>query len=131
MSIEEILQALVKSPALSERQLKLIANSLSKKAKRFEEMDYLDSVYFQSAFNAAIKLIITRLRDGQDPPPCLKNRVSLMRLFNQSSEIYDSQLSGWILENISNEYLSSNLKTDLDDWLLFVWSWARSEGEAS
>jgi len=70
MTTEEVLQVLVMSPRLNQKQLKVIKNSLLKTAKQFHEAEYLDQQFFREALSAAIKLIFIRLRDGQDPRTC-------------------------------------------------------------
>ena len=96
MTLQEILQLLIKSPALEKNQLRIIKESLLARVRKYEELEYIDQVFLASAYDASLKLMIIRLRDGQDQEPC-NNLFDLV--INTPSRNITEEWYQWIKEN--------------------------------
>ena len=70
MSLQEILQSLIKSQSIDRNQLNLMKKSLLKMARKYEELEYIDQTFLAKAYDASLKLMVIRLRTGQDRHPC-------------------------------------------------------------
>ena len=96
MSLQEILRLLINSPSIEKNQLEIIKKSLLAKVRKYEELEYIDKVFLAKAYDASLKLMIIRLRDGQDQEPC-KNLFHLA--INTPSRNITEEWHQWIKEN--------------------------------
>ena len=96
MSLQEILQLLIRSPSLEKNQLEIIKKSLLAKVRKYEELEYIDQRFLEKAYEASLKLMIIRLSDCHDHEPC-KNLFDL--LINRQSRYDTEKWYQWIKEN--------------------------------
>ena len=52
MTLQEILQLLIKSPALEKNQLRIIKESLLARVRKYEELEYIDQRFLEKAYEA-------------------------------------------------------------------------------
>jgi hypothetical protein len=96
MSLQEILRLLINSLSIDIKQLEIIKKSLLAKARKHEEPEWIDQRFLKKAYDASLRLMIIRLRDGQDQAPC-KNLFDLV--IYAPSENNTEELHRWIKEN--------------------------------
>lgn len=68
MTPEQGLQLLVQTPRLTDAQLLQIIEALTVQRGQFDDMDWSDQRHFIEVYDAALRLIIVRLRAGRDSP---------------------------------------------------------------
>ena len=96
MTLQEILQSLIKSQSIDRNQLNLMKKSLLKIARKYEELEYLDQRFLAKAYDASLKLMVIRLRAGQDREPC-RNLYEL--LLKAPPPSYGDDRYKWLEEN--------------------------------
>jgi len=96
MTLQEILQSLIKSQSIDRNQLNLMKKSLQKMARKYEELEYIDQTFLAKAYDASLKLMVIRLRSGQDREPC-RNLYEL--LLKAPPPSYGDDRLKWIEEN--------------------------------
>jgi len=96
MTLQEILQSLIKSQSIDRNQLNLTKKSLLKMARKYEELEYSDQTFLVKAYDASLKLMVFRLRAGQDREPC-RNLYEL--LLKAPPPGYGNDRFKWLEEN--------------------------------
>ena len=96
MSLQEILQSLIKSQSIDRNQLNLMKKSLLKMARKYEELEYIDQTFLAKAYDASLKLMVIRLRTGQDRHPC-RNLYEL--LLKAPPPVYGDDRFKWLEKN--------------------------------
>lgn len=96
MTLQEILQSLIKSQSIDRNQLNLMKKSLQKMARKYEELEYIDQTFLAKAYDASLRLMVIRLRSGQDREPC-RNLYEL--LLKAPPPSYGDDRLKWIEEN--------------------------------
>jgi len=96
MTLQEILHLLIISPSLDKDKLEIIKKSLLAIDRKYKNLEYFDQVFIEKTYDAALKLMIIRLRNGQDQEPC-KNLFDLV--INASSLNITEEWYQWIREN--------------------------------
>ena len=96
MTVQEILRLLIISPSIDKNQLEIIKKSLLAIDRKYKDLEYFDQVFIEKTYDASIKLMIIRLRNGQDQEPC-KNLFDLV--INTSSLNITEEWYQWIREN--------------------------------
>jgi hypothetical protein len=70
--------------------------SLLKMARKYEELEYIDQTFLAKAYDASLKLMVIRLRSGQDREPCRNLHELLLKAPPPS---YGDDRFKWIEEN--------------------------------
>ncbi|MFD0669157.1 hypothetical protein ACT80S_15660 [Ramlibacter sp. MAHUQ-53] len=106
MTLEETLQLLVKAPALDKQQLDAVAMAWLSAVARFDEMDGQEQAFFKESYDAALRLLVTRLRSGLDSHPCER----LLELVKSAPfhEQADAQRYNGLAESIQLEGIAAD-----------------------
>lgn len=95
MTLQEILYLLIKSPSIDKNKMEIIKKSLLARVRNYKDLEYIDQVFLKKSYDVSLKLIIIRLRDGQDQEPC-KN---LFYLVKNAPPNFGEDRFKWIEEN--------------------------------
>jgi hypothetical protein len=79
------------------------------RVRKYEDLEYVDQVFLKKSYDASLKLIIIRLRDGQDQEPC-KNLFELLK--NAPPNFGEDRLK-WIEENSYIKAIDEANKSDV------------------
>jgi len=115
MRLQELLRILISPIALDKKKIKLVKTILLTGVKKFNSLGYIGQNFFKEAYDASLRLIVTRLRDGLDRDPC--SGLYLLVIRAPYHGIQDAGRFRWIDKNISWEdcnYDHTGKKTNLN-----------------